>query len=149
MVFDEAVVNSLTSQAAAHGPPACDGQPGREGPTLDPASLAEDAGAQTDATLPLHHRDRQSDAAATGNTAVADANVSAGTCSKAEQHQDRCPDVGAEAELSNAVPDTTVHQADRAWQAVLQRSMQLAQDTRWTHKGLQVSAACLSTQPFA
>ncbi|KAL3154156.1 hypothetical protein ABBQ32_013679 [Trebouxia sp. C0010 RCD-2024] len=136
MVFDEAVVNSLTTpQPAAQAPAASDAQPCREGPTVGPASSAQNANAHTDSTLLSQHR--EPDAAATVTAAGADADVAAGSCSKAAQHQDRSLDGRAELELSSAAPATAVHQSDSAWQAVLRRSMQLAQDTRWTHKGLQ------------
>ncbi|KAL3139949.1 hypothetical protein ABBQ38_004237 [Trebouxia sp. C0009 RCD-2024] len=136
MVFDEAVVNSLAPcPAAAQGPAAHDAQPCRGGPTVNPASSTQDANAQNDSTL--LSQCWESDAAATANAAGADAEVAAGTCSKAGQHQDRSLHCHSETELSSAAPATTVHEADSAWQAVLQRSMQLAQDTRWTHKGLQ------------
>lgn len=141
MVFDEAVVNSLTAaqDSAAYDAQAC--RKGMGPANMGPASSAVDANAQTDSTLPLQHWGGQADAAATVDAAGADA---AGIRSKPAQHQDRHLDAAAESELSSAVPAPNVHQADSAWQAVLQRSMQLARDTKWTHKGLQVRAACLN-----
>lgn len=133
MVFDEAVVNSLAPQAAAQHPAepahACL-QPSRDGLSVG-----------TDNIPSTRHSHRQAGAAATPEAVCADTDIGAANHTKSAQHQHgRLKYDEAEAGLSSSASACQVHTADNAWQAVLQHSMQLARDTKWTHKGLQASA---------
>lgn len=162
MVFDEAVVSSLAPQAAAQAPTepsSADTQPSRDGSGVGPVSIGsasigpasvgsassvEGKDAQSDSTRQSCLWQRQSGTAATVETAGADAGVGAGVHAEPAQHQDRRLVFKETGSQLSSVPALTVHKADSAWQAVLQRAMQLAQDTKWTHKGLQASAvSCL------
>ena len=133
MVFDEAVVNSLGPQVAAqHSAEPCH---------ACPQASRDGLGMQADTTPSTHHEHRKAGAAATPEAIGANTDVDAANHAKSAQHQGDCM-VSEEAEpgLSGSVSPCQVHTADSTWRAVMQRSMQLAQDTKWTHKGLQASA---------
>ena len=133
MVFDEAVVNSIAPQAAAQNPAepshVCP-RPSRDGPRMG-----------TDDTPSTCHGDRQAVAAATPEAVGEDADVNAANQTKSAEHQDgRLASEEAEPGLSGSASPCNIDTADNAWHAVMQHSMQLARDTKWTHKGLQASA---------
>ena len=113
MVFDEAVVKSLAPQAAAEEP----AEPSHACPRASRDGLS----IRIDTTSSPYHGDCQPGAAA---------NLKA----DADAHVEAAP--GG----SGCVSPSEVHTANNRWQAVMQRSMQLARDTKWTHKGLQASA---------
>lgn len=126
MVFDKTVVNSLAPPAVAQdsAEPSIPGGASRDGLSMG-----------CDSTLPLDHGDCQAGATITPEAAAANH-------TKSTQHQEGClaPEE-AESELRGCVSPLNA-----AWQAVLQHSMRLAQDTKWTHKGLQASVDnCLVT----
>ena len=133
MVFDEAVVNSLAPQAAVQQPAepshAC------PRPSIDGLSMG------TGSTSSTYHGDCQAGAAATPETVGEEADVDAAAHTKSAQHQNGCLACQeAEPGLSGSVSPCKGDTADNAWHAVIQHSMQLARDTKWTHKGLQASA---------
>lgn len=132
MVFDKTVVNSFAAPAVAQ----------ESAELSSPARASRDGRSMgCDSTPPLDHDDRRAGTAATPEAAGAgvDANLT-----KFTQHQEGCL-VSEETEpacaLRGCVSPSSPQTADMAWQAVLQHSMRLARDTKWTHKGLQASAA--------
>ena len=133
MVFDEAVVDSLAPQAAAEDP----AEPSHACPRLSRDGLSMN----NDNTPSTYHGDCQAGAAATPAAIGADTDGDAANDSRSAQHHNgRLASEEAEPGVSSSVSLFKVHTADNAWQAVMQHSMQLAQDTKWTHKGLQASA---------
>ena len=145
MVFDEAVVNSLATNAAAQtltGKP-----PFATQLCTDQAVLAsdssktsfEDANAELDSNWQTqnHQTSIADDAAAFAGDGSGDGTGDGAAC---QQRQDT-NHMAAEAEsrLNGGEPAIEPNNKDRAWRHILQQSMALARDTRWTHKGLQVS----------
>ena len=133
VVFDKTVVNSLAPPAVAQD---------SAGPSNTARASRDSLSMGSDSTPPLDHDDRPAGTAATPEAAGADVDVNH---AKSTQHQGGChASEEAEPELRGRVSPSNPHTADTAWQAVLQHSMRLARDTKWTHKGLQASAAsCL------
>lgn len=144
MVFDEAVVNSLTTGSIAPGS-AVTAQTGHEasssGDNMRSAPFScgkrqaiHDADPQDPTTQLPRDTDHQSGTA--GLDAAARDGVDALAHGEHKHRHSMCEE--AEARLAGSEPATDVRQGGDDWQAVLQKSMQLAKDIRWTHKGLQV-----------
>ena len=129
MVFDKTIVNSLAPPAVA---------PDSAEPS-NPAKASRDGlSVGCDSTSPCDH-DCPAGTADTPEAAGADADA---IHTDSTQHQGGClGSEEAESALRGSVSHLDPHIADTAWQAVLQHSMRLARDTKWTHKGLQASAA--------
>lgn len=129
MVFDEPVVSSLATKAAA---PVGETSPVATQLCRDHAVLASDSSKtcfeDTNAKLcsNQHKQDCQSSIAFAGD----------GAC---QQRQDAEAAKEAEPRFSDCKPAVEAKGKDNTWQDILQQSMALARDTRWTHKGLQVS----------
>lgn len=136
IVFDKTVVNSLAPPAVA--PDSAVSSDTGSGPSTDGLSMGSDS------TLSLDNGDRQAGAASTTEAAGADTDA---IHTKPTQPQGGClASEEAESELRGCVSPSNPHTADTAWQAVLHHSMQLARDTKWTHKGLQASPMAMSEE---
>ncbi len=132
MVFDEAVINSLLTASPDQGlqsPSA--GQPIHQ-------TTAHAAGSSAESSPLQAGPDSGNDLKAV---------VGGG----AQQISDRVSDDQAVHSLDASLDSHTPAQLAKGheeWRAVLQQSMQLAKDSRWTHKGLQVSfISCLKLLP--
>ena len=145
MVFDEAVVDSFTPQStvpasASRSQSQTDGD-SRYPPQSDSLNSSDDnANADNPKHVqPPHHQHRVSDTAA-DDSADNDLGFADG-----QQQSEHSAEVETTSRLSGSGSCSKADVDEQTWRGTLQRSMLLAKDTRWTHKGLQVSAvACPS-----
>lgn len=122
MVFDEAVINSLLTASPDQGL-----QSSSAGQAIHP-STGHPGGLSAEGRQLQSQPDFGNDVKAVVNGG-------------AQQVSDRLPDNQAvhslHASLDSHNP-AQLAEGHKEWRAVLQQSMQLAKDIRWTHKGLQV-----------
>ncbi len=134
MVFDEAVINSLLTASPDQG---------LQSPSAGQAIHQNTAHAADSSAVGSQLQSRPDSGK----------NVKAVVGGSAQQISDRVPDDQAvqshHASLDSHNP-AQLAKGHEEWRAVLQQSMQLAKDIRWTHKGLQVkSISCLKLLPAA
>lgn len=134
IVFDEAVINSLLTASPDQGLQSSSAGQAIHQNTADAAdSSAEGSQLQS------------------GPDSANDVKAVVG--GGAQQMSDRVPDDQADHSLHASLDShnpAQLAEGHEEWRAVLQRSMQLAKDIRWTHKGLQVkSISCLKLLPAA
>lgn len=132
MVFDEAVINGLLTASP---------DPGLHSPSAGQAIHENTA----------HAADLPAEGSQLPSGPDSGSDVKAVIGGGAQQISDRLPDNQAvhllHASLDSHNPAQLV-EGHEEWRAVLQQSMQLAKDIKWTHKGLQVKLiSCLKLLP--